>query len=221
MTVRIARMGACLAAAAALVVGVSACSAGQASQTAETVAAVPGANAQVGDLMLNDVKVAFTSPDGYAAGQSANLFVRIFNNGTAADTLTGVTVNQVQGTGDPSPTGPVTLVGGAAPGASTAPSAGTSGAPGAGAPSGSSTISVEVGPAQYVMLVPPSLDATVVSDGRYLQVSGLSSKLTPGQNLNMTFTFAHAGTVTMDVPMGIPAVPEERSKAEFPNAEEH
>ena len=80
MTVRIVRIGAGLTAAAALIVGATACSAGQNTQTAEQVAAVTGASVDFGELQLRDVTVVFPGPDGYAAGENAPLTVRIFNS---------------------------------------------------------------------------------------------------------------------------------------------
>ncbi|MDP5185224.1 copper chaperone PCu(A)C [Blastococcus sp. BMG 814] len=68
----------------------SACSAGQVTQTAEQVRDQRGTMAEVGDLTLRAINVA--SPDGgaYEAGDDASLQVAIVNDGDEDDTLTDV-----------------------------------------------------------------------------------------------------------------------------------
>lgn len=208
MTVRVARIGACLAAAAAVVMGVSACGAGQVTQTADTVTAIAGADLTVGDLMLNDVKVAFQS-NGYAPGASADLWLRIFNNGTEADRLTAVSVEPAPGD-NPNEQSPGAQSVVYVDGASVSPSASAS--TGTGAP-GSSVINVTILPHGYQMLVPET--------GKpFLRLTGLTGQLNPGESVWMTFTFERAGTLRAQIPMALPSAPVDRSKAEFPETGE-
>ncbi|MEV0651223.1 hypothetical protein AB0I28_38815 [Phytomonospora sp. NPDC050363] len=207
MTVRIARIGACLTAAAALVIGVSACSAGQVTQTADTVAAVPGANLTVGEnIMMNDVMVAWTGPQGYPTGGNAPLILRIFNNGPEAVVLEGVSV--APGDDDSPGAAGVRLVTDSAPAPSDSgsPSGDASGAP-APAP-GSSAINVTI--------LPNDMQQLVQGEGPYLEITGLTGKFSPGESLLMTFTFTGMEPLTAEIPMGLPMEPVERSHAEFP-----
>lgn len=208
MTVRIARIGACLTAAAALVIGVSACSAGQVTQTADTVAAVPGANIHVGEfIQMNDVMITYPGPQGYPAGGTASMILRIFNNGPEADVLKAVSVTPGEGG---SPSGEVRLTtGGATPADSGSPSADPSGGPVT--TPGASAINVTILPNDKTALVP--------GEGPYIEISGLSGAFKPGQSLLVTFEFERAGSQQAEIPMGLPMDPAERSHAEFPEAE--
>jgi copper(I)-binding protein len=71
-------------------VALSACSAGQVTQTASQERDKTGAKEQVGDLTIRAVQ--FLSPDGgfYEAGDDAELQLAVVNNSTEADTLTDV-----------------------------------------------------------------------------------------------------------------------------------
>ncbi|GIG70752.1 hypothetical protein [Phytomonospora endophytica] len=211
MTVRIARIGASLTAAAALVIGVSACSAGQVTQTADTVAAVPGANLQVGEyIMMNDVMITYPGPQGYPSGGTASMILRIFNNGPDADVLKAVSVSPGEG-GSPGASDVRLVNGGGAP----APS--DSGSPSADASGG--PVTTPGSSAINVTILPNDKQALVPGEGPYLEVSGLSGAFKPGQSLLVTFEFERAGTKQAEIPMGLPTVPGERSHAEFPEAE--
>jgi hypothetical protein len=113
---RSSRVAALLAApAAALLSGVllSACSAGQISQTDRMVPAVPGTNANSasGVASLRDVQVKYNSPQGYQPGSAAPLIVYIVNNDVNRPlVLRGVTAAVSKGG---SSLGTVALVGGA------------------------------------------------------------------------------------------------------------
>ena len=67
------------------------CSAGQITQTADTVAAVPGANQQVGGLAVRNVFVEYPGTEGYLTGGSAPLSIRLFNDSMSPVRLVGVT----------------------------------------------------------------------------------------------------------------------------------
>ena len=85
------RAMAALLAGAAVALGLVGCSAGQLTQTAVQVPAVPGANVTVGVIGLRNLQIAYSGPDGYAAGGNAPLIVRIFNEGSKPVKLTGAT----------------------------------------------------------------------------------------------------------------------------------
>lgn len=85
-----------LAVVAALATGLglaaAGCSAGQITQTDRQVAAVNGANGQVGDVAVRDAQFLFPVAHGsYEQGDDVPVVVVIANNGTEADKLLGVT----------------------------------------------------------------------------------------------------------------------------------
>jgi len=206
VTVRIARIGACLTAAAALVIGVSACSAGQVTQTADTVAAVPGANIKVGEfIQMNDVMITYPGPQGYPSGGTASMILRIFNNGPEADVLKAVSVTPGEG-GSPGAEDVRLTGGGATPADSGSPSADPSGGPVT--TPGSSAINVTILANDKTALVP--------GEGPYIELSGLTGAFKPGQSLLVTFEFERAGSLQAEIPMGLPMDPADRSHAEFP-----
>ncbi|MCW2740108.1 MAG: uncharacterized protein JWR45_530 [Blastococcus sp.] len=83
---RAATMGVLLLSPLAL----SACSSGQVTQTASQERDKTGAQAQVGDITLRQVQLAYPRGGTYEAGDDADLIVAIVNSGGKTDTLTGV-----------------------------------------------------------------------------------------------------------------------------------
>ena len=71
-------------------VALSACSAGQVTQTATQERDKTGAQAQVGDITLRQVQLAYPSGGTYEEGDDAELIVSIVNSGEEPDTLTGI-----------------------------------------------------------------------------------------------------------------------------------
>lgn len=104
------------------------CGSGQLAQTAEEGAAVNGSDAQIGDIVIRDMQIAYpqrpASPDAsYAQGGTAQLKFGIVNEGSVADRLVRVTspaATAVVVGGDPSLPKDILLVGGGEGG--TAPS---------------------------------------------------------------------------------------------------
>ncbi|GAB3867857.1 hypothetical protein ACFPIJ_23455 [Dactylosporangium cerinum] len=212
-------LGAALAASAVLGVGLlSACSAGQITQTDNQVAAVPGISAQSKDglIALREGVVAYS--DGYKAGSVVPIEVRLFNNARQSVKLTSVTAGSA---------GSVVLVGeaSAAPAITSAPppppsvsasgSKSASSSPSASksptpppppAPVGSSKISVEIPVGGFVAL----------SQGTktYLAVEKLTGEALPAgtalADVTFTFTYADGTTTTInlpELPMTVPASP--------------
>jgi copper(I)-binding protein len=71
-------------------VALSACSAGQVTQTATQDRDKTGAQAQVGDITLREARLDYPTGGTYEAGDDADLIVAIVNGGEESDTLTGV-----------------------------------------------------------------------------------------------------------------------------------
>lgn len=109
MTARIARTGSLsalvrpsrrVATIAALVAGgalvLSACSAGQISQTAEQVSAVNGNSADQGEISLRNVHIAYPNGEEYTnskGGKAALAFVAINNSPDTADKVTSISTD--------------------------------------------------------------------------------------------------------------------------------
>jgi copper(I)-binding protein len=199
----------------ALVLGLTACSAGQITQTATQVAPVPGTNVNVGPLALRNLMIAYNGAEGYQSGSSAPLIVRIFNEGVASRKLVEVssevgTVVLVGGTpatpapiptttppasasASPSPEPTASATGSpdpsASPGASASPSPTPTPSP---VPVGQTRFSLEIPAQSYLLLVP--------GEGQHLAITGLKTALTPGMSARVTFIFDDGSKVESDIP---------------------
>ncbi len=71
-------------------VALSACSAGQVAQTATQERDTVGAMAQVGDITLRQVNLAYPRSGSYDAGDDVELTMAVVNTGDEADTLVSV-----------------------------------------------------------------------------------------------------------------------------------
>jgi copper(I)-binding protein len=71
-------------------VALSACSAGQVTQTATQARDKTGAQAQVGDISIREAQLEAPSKGGYLSGNDADLQVAFVNGGSEPDTLVGV-----------------------------------------------------------------------------------------------------------------------------------
>ncbi|CCG01558.1 copper chaperone PCu(A)C [Blastococcus saxobsidens] len=71
-------------------VALAACSAGQVTQTATQLRDQRGAMAEVGDLNLRAITLAYPEEGLYEAGEDATVRLAIANPGTEDDTLTGI-----------------------------------------------------------------------------------------------------------------------------------
>jgi copper(I)-binding protein len=228
------RAVAALVAGAAVALGLVGCRAGQITQTAHQVSAVPGANVDVGGLALRDLQIAYAGQNGYPAGGNAPLIIRIFNEGAKTIKLTGVsapgTAQSVvlsggtsstpapttaapspTATGSPSPTGSPAPSGSASPSPTAAPTQAT---PAQAAPAGQSSFSIEIPAQGYVLLVP--------GQGQFLQLVGLARQIIPGELVTIEFTFDDGSKASASVPFapapepvrGSPVVPGEKVEHE-------
>jgi copper(I)-binding protein len=202
--------------AVALVVGpaLASCSAGQITQTSAQVAAVPGANANVGSVALRDLLIAYNGREGYTQGGSAPLIVHIANDGQNPVTLVTATADAAAekvllvgaaATSAPTATATPSAAASASPSrpASPSPSAASPSAtatprttPSARAEPGQETFSIVVAPKGFVQLVP--------GKGPYLQLTGLKRPLIPGQSVPVTFRFSDGSSATVDIPFAPP-----------------
>jgi copper(I)-binding protein len=197
--------------------GIVGCSSGQVAQTAEMEPAVNGNSGQVGTIALRDVQVAFPeSGEPYKAGEDAPLQLSIVNTGGQDDELVGVTspAGEVELIGNPAiPAGTTLQVvlpdenTSASETTTTTESSGTSESPetaGSEAPgteSSESEVTSTESPAETEAVAPP------VVGTMSLVITGLSADLPYGKNVPVTFEFASAGTITLQLPIGAPATP--------------
>lgn len=173
----------------------SACAVGQHAATATDRPAIDATIAQVGSIKLENIAVQAPNiasrPTGtafYQPGDNAPMTLILVNNGHKADTLTSVT-------------GPFTSWAIVPTGSVTDPNALKSG-----------STSQVIGPGGSVALGLSNLGVGTGSSAETLVLGSLTgSKLYPGTNVTLTFTFANAGKVTVAVPVQLTATPNDVS----------
>ncbi|MGB3770161.1 MAG: hypothetical protein WBF79_09845 [Rhodococcus sp. (in: high G+C Gram-positive bacteria)] len=171
-------------------ISVSACSAGQVSQTATQVAAVNGNNAEQGDIVMRNVHVAYPTSEDYnlePGGRAELIFTAINTSETTPDRLTAI---ETEGAAEVVLTGPF----------------------------GGTSIEIPA-QAAVASNVPANQDPgnPKGSESVKAELEGLSESVTPGLTVPVTFTFEQAGDVVVSVPVD-PGPVEPR--AEFPQSEE-
>ena len=176
-------------------VALSACSAGQVTQTATQERDKTGAMAQVGDVTVRAAELEHPRAGAYEAGDDAELRLAIVNGGQEADTLVGVEGEgfgdvEIQGATTASPTT------GAGSGTTTGTSTGT------GSAAGSDEIEIPA-------------DTTVYVDGdaATITLTDLDQGLTVGQYIELTLVFENAGEFTLPVTVANPEEALERGEA--------
>ncbi len=178
-------------------VALSACSAGQVTQTATQERDKVGAMGQVGDLTIRQVQFLSPSQGFYERGDDAELQLAVVNTGTEADTLVDISG---EGFGDVQfdSGSPATGTGTGSPATGTGSSTG-SGSSG----SGSSDAGIEI-PAESSVFIGEDLTVTLTD---------LDDGLTTGQYLELTLTFENAGEITVPVTVDTPSESVERGEA--------
>ncbi|OZC47047.1 hypothetical protein CH294_13470 [Rhodococcus sp. 14-2483-1-1] len=168
------KVAATLALLAGGALALTACGAGQISQTATQVAAVNGNSADVGAIQLRNVHVVYPDSQEYSIepGGTVELgFTAINSNPAEADELTGIS----------SPEAQITIVDEAESGSNEiAPLT----ALGAGSPAD-------------VQLDDPLLPIQLIK----VEMADISENVRPGLTLPVTFEFANAGEVVVNVPV--------------------
>jgi copper(I)-binding protein len=175
-------------------VALSACSAGQVTQTATQDRDKTGAMAQVGDITVRAGELEHPRGGAYEAGDDAELRLAIVNGGQEADTLVGV---EGEGFGD-------VEIEGATAGASPTTGAGTT--TGTSTGTGSAAVSEEVE-------IPADSTVFVDGDTATITLTDLEEGLTVGQYIELTLVFENAGEVTLPVTVSNPEDALERGEA--------
>lgn len=221
-TATFARRAAAIGIAAAAATGLSACGAGQVTQTDTKQTAIAGVNVDTDDLALRDLQVEYSSWEGYAAGDDAPLRVWISNEGDEAVSLVGVSspaAEAVTIVGSPEPVEDVTAEAPEdesteepaddAEATDEATEEATTEAPAEEeGPTGSTEIDIELAPTDFVRLDQ--------STGDYLLLEGLLENLPNGNSVEVVFEFDNGETVTVNLPVGQALEPAEREYEEHP-----
>ena len=210
-------------------VALSACSAGQVTQTATQNRDKVGPEAAVGDITLRQIELAYPQDGRYTDGDDAELLMAIVNSDTQADALVGIEGTAFDGVvvsgqataspavpGSPSaapanttPAAPTTP--GATPSTPTTPGATPSTAPSPGATPATSTApesSVPAAPSASTQVqIPIPARSTVFlggAGGPTVELAHLSEELTAGQRIEVTLTFQRAGEITVPAVVATP-----------------
>lgn len=167
----------------------SACSAGQVAETAETEPSIQGVNvaAESGEYGLRGLLVAYPGVDGYQAGDDANLNVTLYNDSRDTIRVT-VTTEDALDVVITEPTAPMGEGPSATPTGTESPAPDAAGQP----------AQVEVPPLSYVQL--NSAGSTV------LRLIGLNESLRSGQNAYVTFDF-DGTAIRAAAPVSVPLTP--------------
>ena len=177
-------------------VALSACSAGQVTQTATQERDKVGAMAQVGDITLRQVELAYPRSRSYEAGEDAELTMTVVNTGEEADTLVSV-----EGEGFSS----AEITGSSA-------DVNTAGAPAGSTQVTSASDEIEIAPDTTVFIGSGDLAVTLI---------GLDEDLTVGQQIPLVLTFENAGEVEISATVSTPTREEERGEPfDFHHSEE-
>ncbi|MEU5875357.1 hypothetical protein AB0A73_27810 [Glycomyces sp. NPDC047369] len=209
-----ARRAAAIAIAGTAAAALSACGAGQETQTDLKVSAIAGVNVDEGDLALRDLQVEFDSAEGYAAGDAAALRVWIGNEGEEEVSLVGVETEA----------GTVTFVSPAAQAAEEAEEAASTDE--ASSPAdGESSPAAEEGSAPAVEEDPFEGETTFdipiavgdyerldegVEGGDYLLIEDLAADLKSGDTIEVVFLFSNGQEVAAQLPVGQALEADER-----------
>jgi hypothetical protein len=206
----------------------SACGAGQTPQTALEQRDKTGVRAQVGDLSIRGVTLAYPDGGSYAAGSDAELQIAIANDGGQDDTLTGISGEGFSGAvfTDAASAAALTAPKTSAAASTPAPTSATSTAAATGA-SGtasatSSTPASATSSSPAASTTPPPPNELAIPAGQtvfvgtgtdHITLTGLQSPLTTGQYVTLTLHFQKAGDVTLKVTVANPSSPLSHSDA--------
>lgn len=230
-------------ASAALGVGLAAalaagCGAGQITQTDSQLPAVNGAQAAQGPIAIRDAALAYPAGGSYPEGSDAPLVLGLVNTGSAADTLVEVTspvAAEAELTGDTDLPGGAALAVGA-PGeeaevggeshahTTPLPSSSAAGSTDSHSPVVSGTHSESpAAPPSESGSATPSVSATTAAGpatttatklGKLeVVLKGLNTKLFPGRTVPVTFVFAKAGAITVELPIAAPSAARTKEAA--------
>lgn len=186
------RIGVALLAAGSVLL--TSCAAGKHAATANQQPPIDGTNGTVGALQLQAVAVLSPAKGDVTLkqGTSAPLTLVLVNNGSSDDTLTQVSSPAAQGWG--------VFDSAAAASAAASPSSSASGSGTESATSHTSASATAVA-TKLAIGAGQRVPVAIGSASKALLLIGLTKALYPAQSVQITFTFAKAGAVTLTVPV--------------------
>lgn len=228
----VARRGFGLALVAVLIT--SGCAAGRDSQTSNQIATQDGTNANAGTMALRGLSLVGPTATSYAPGSAIKMRLVLVNNGIHDDRLTNIVTTVARGWASYrnasqarlaiSEQNSSTTPGSAGPSASSTP--GTSASATASAPSspGSQSSSPTTVAPSTPANVPQPETAVVIPAGqrvswgvpdskRVLVLLSSVGKVYPGTTVKITFTFARAGSVSVEVPVQLSTEPADSASS--------
>lgn len=168
-------------------VALSACSAGQVTQTATQERDKVGAMAEVGDIILRQVELAYPRSGSYDAGDDAELTMAIVNTGEEPDTLVSV---EGEGFSSAEITGSAAEVNSA----------------------GTNTGSTSVTTASDEIEIAPDTTVFVGTGDLSVTLTDLDEPLTVAQALTIVLTFERAGEIEIPATVSTPSRAQEREE---------
>jgi copper(I)-binding protein len=185
-------------------VALSACSAGQVTQTATQERDKTGGMAQAGDITVRAARLEYPRGGAYEAGDDVDLRLAIVNSAEESDTLVGISG---EGFGDAE----ISNRASAAAATTSTPPGGATAAP-------ASPTSTAAGDE---IEIPSDATVFVGEGGLGVTLTDLEEPLTTGQYLVLTLTFANGGDVEVTVTVATPEDSLERGEAfDFHHGEE-
>jgi hypothetical protein len=195
---------------------VAACGSGQLAQTSGMPPAVDGGSGQAGKIAVRNAQIAFPeSGRSYPAGSDVPLVVTIVNSGPNPDTLVSVTspvskpaalsgsLDLLPGTALVAGQG---LVNRPSASATVAPATTTTeaGSGGATTTTGSQTSGSSSSSQTTTTAAATTTSAQPTVGQVSIVLKAISAPVQPGQSVQVTFTFAGSGPVTVTVPVAVP-----------------
>jgi copper(I)-binding protein len=203
------RAGLVLVAAAGIALLGTGCASGQHAQTAEQMSAIDGVNAQAGPIALRDIGIAYPKAGSYQKGDVARLEFVAINASEVPDALVEVRTDAADAVriatsraGGESPGLSASLSESASP--TTSPSEAASPSGTATATGGAAPATSESRPGIARIVLPANQHVSFRDDGPVVALVGLREELLPSQTVHVTFVFATARSVTVEVPVRTP-----------------
>jgi hypothetical protein len=195
------------------------CAAGQHAATDEEHPSIDGTNADLGSIQLRTVAIVSPKHACYLNGADAPLTLSIVNTGEHPDDLTGISSPRFSSLTVAKTADALAPAAGSGNCTHTAAPSGSPAGSGSAASPGSTAETIEPGQAVRLGLLYTGTTDPGVPTAPIMVLSGLhGGPLFPGESVPVTFTFADAGTVTLQVPVQLSTAPNNSVLPSVPNS---
>lgn len=198
-------------------IGLSACSSGQITQTSQKVSAIAGVNQNIGEIAVRDARISPAPDVNWPKGSDIAVSLTLVNGGKQGDKL--IKASSTQGDEVKLAKGklPLTELPSASPTPTPTPTATPTASPSP-SPTQSPGTSEEVveEPKEFATVdVPLAPHANITLTGigeqpQYLVIVNAKKAVKPGELVSITLTFEQAGEITLELPVGPPSKPRDR-----------